>query len=292
MHGCHLHPTAAGLSVPGRGDGLGEPHGAGLALVQSRYEASFCVAALREALEGYGPPEIFNSRPGESIHQRRLHRRAHGGWRAHLDGRQGPLDGQRCLSSACGDRSSTSAFTLSEFTTGPDPVSWTHFEQADTMSTMAETKQARFGNAGSLMTTSRRQCGAARCSMRARRSGGSLRELDLTESALRVWVERARADRTQGRTGLTTELNARSCGGCAKRHPRAADRSGEILKKAAAFFAKHQVVKFACDRCRLKATFPVVQLCRTLDVSLSGFYAWQVRPASAHARRDQPSCGC
>ena len=36
-----------------------------------------------------------------------------------------------------------------------------------------------------------------------------------------------------------------------------------------------------------KATFPVVQLCRTLDVSLSGFYAWQVRPASAHARRDQ-----
>ena len=30
------------------------------------------------------------------------------------------------------------------------------------------------------------------------------RDLDLTESALRSWVERARADRTQGRTGLTT----------------------------------------------------------------------------------------
>ena len=30
------------------------------------------------------------------------------------------------------------------------------------------------------------------------------RDLDLTESALRQWVERARADRTQGRTGLTT----------------------------------------------------------------------------------------
>ena len=58
-------------------------------------EASFCVAALREALEGYGPPEIFNSDQGESIHQRRLHRRAQGGWRSHLDGRQGPLDGQR-----------------------------------------------------------------------------------------------------------------------------------------------------------------------------------------------------
>jgi len=30
------------------------------------------------------------------------------------------------------------------------------------------------------------------------------RDLDLTESALRTWVERARADRTQGKTGLTT----------------------------------------------------------------------------------------
>ena len=30
------------------------------------------------------------------------------------------------------------------------------------------------------------------------------RDLDLTESALRHWVERARANRTQGRTGLTT----------------------------------------------------------------------------------------
>jgi transposase len=30
------------------------------------------------------------------------------------------------------------------------------------------------------------------------------RDLDLTETALREWVKRARADRTQGRTGLTT----------------------------------------------------------------------------------------
>ena len=31
------------------------------------------------------------------------------------------------------------------------------------------------------------------------------REFDLTESALRTWVEHARADRTKGRTGLKTE---------------------------------------------------------------------------------------
>ena len=35
--------------------------------------------------------------------------------------------------------------------------------------------------------------------------GRVARDLDLTESALRVWVDRARADRTKGRTGLTSE---------------------------------------------------------------------------------------
>ena len=34
--------------------------------------------------------------------------------------------------------------------------------------------------------------------------GGAARDLDLTETALREWVRRARADRMHGRTGLTT----------------------------------------------------------------------------------------
>src|SRR6187549_673660 len=34
--------------------------------------------------------------------------------------------------------------------------------------------------------------------------GSVARDLDLTETALREWVNRARADRTKGRTGLTT----------------------------------------------------------------------------------------
>jgi transposase len=44
------------------------------------------------------------------------------------------------------------------------------------------------------------------------------RDLDLTETALREWVKRARADRTHGRSGLTTaereELvrSAKRCG--------------------------------------------------------------------------------
>ncbi len=68
--------------------------------------------------------------------------------------------------------------------------------------------------------------------------GAVARDLDLTESALRQWVERARADRTGGRTGLTTaerEELARL-----RKENRELRTERDILKKAAAFFAKHQ----------------------------------------------------
>jgi transposase len=64
------------------------------------------------------------------------------------------------------------------------------------------------------------------------------RDLDLTDSSLRNWVEHARADRTQGRTGLTTverEELARL-----RKENRELRTDRDILKKAAAFFVKHQ----------------------------------------------------
>ena len=68
--------------------------------------------------------------------------------------------------------------------------------------------------------------------------GSVARDLDLTETALREWVKRARADRTRGKTGLTTaereELTQ------LRRENRILQEEREILKKAAAFFAKHQ----------------------------------------------------
>jgi transposase len=68
--------------------------------------------------------------------------------------------------------------------------------------------------------------------------GSVARDLDLTETALREWVKRARADRTHGRTGLTTaereELSR------LRKENRELRTEREILKKAAAFFAKHQ----------------------------------------------------
>jgi transposase len=64
------------------------------------------------------------------------------------------------------------------------------------------------------------------------------RELDLVPSALGLWVKQTRADRTKGRTGLTSaereELTR------LRRENRILQEEREIFKKAAAFFAKHQ----------------------------------------------------
>src|SRR3954451_14441987 len=66
--------------------------------------------------------------------------------------------------------------------------------------------------------------------------GSVARDLDLTETALREWVNRARADRSGGKTGLTTterEELARL-----RKENRILQEEREILKKATAFFAK------------------------------------------------------
>ncbi len=67
-------------------------------------------------------------------------------------------------------------------------------------------------------------------------AGRVARELDLTESALRNWVARARADRTQGRTGLTTEKREELRR--LRKENRVLRTEREILKNAAAFFVK------------------------------------------------------
>jgi transposase len=66
--------------------------------------------------------------------------------------------------------------------------------------------------------------------------GAVARELDLTPSSLTTWVKHARADRTNGKTGLTTaerEELARL-----RKENRILQEERDILKKAAAFFAK------------------------------------------------------
>ena len=68
--------------------------------------------------------------------------------------------------------------------------------------------------------------------------GAAARELDLTPSALGLWVRQARADRTKGKTGLTTEEREELS--TLRKDVRELRMEREILKKAAAFFAKNQ----------------------------------------------------
>ena len=64
------------------------------------------------------------------------------------------------------------------------------------------------------------------------------RELDLTRTALQNWVEQARADRSGGKTGLTSAERDELAR--LRKENRILQEEREILKKAAAFFAKHQ----------------------------------------------------
>ncbi|MCC7179925.1 MAG: IS3 family transposase [Acidobacteria bacterium] len=114
--------------------------------------------------------------------------------------------------------------------------------------------------------------------------GAAARDLDLTETALRDWVKRARADRTQGRTGLTTaerEELARL-----RKENRILQEERDILKKAGGLLREAEPVRFRFIAAE-KAEHSLTILCRCLEVTRSGFYAWQRRPESARAVRDR-----
>jgi transposase len=63
------------------------------------------------------------------------------------------------------------------------------------------------------------------------------RDLDLIQSVLRLWVERARADRGKGKPGVLTSVEKEELSRLRKEN-RELRMEREILKKAAAFFAK------------------------------------------------------
>jgi transposase len=71
--------------------------------------------------------------------------------------------------------------------------------------------------------------------------GAAARDLDLTETALREWVKRARAGRTKGRTGLTSAEREELAQ--LRKENRQLRLEREILKNAAAFFAKEPATR-------------------------------------------------
>jgi transposase len=102
------------------------------------------------------------------------------------------------------------------------------------MSTMAETKPKRPRRS----FTDDFKAGAVRLVLVEGKTVGAVaRDLDLTESSLRKWVEQARADRGTGKPGALTTAEREELTRLRKEN-RVLQEEREILKKAAAFFAK------------------------------------------------------
>jgi transposase len=101
------------------------------------------------------------------------------------------------------------------------------------MATMADTKCRRTRRS----FTDDYKTGAVRLVLdEGKTVAAAARDLGLTESSLRNWVEQARADRSKGKTGLTAaerdELTR------LRKDVRELRLERDVLKKAAAFFAK------------------------------------------------------
>ena len=104
---------------------------------------------------------------------------------------------------------------------------------------MSRMGSGRVGRRARRQFTDEFRAGAVRLVLDEGKTVGAVaRELDLTASSLANWVQHARVDRTHGKSGLTTaerEELARL-----RKENRELRTEREILKKAAAFFAKHQ----------------------------------------------------
>jgi transposase len=88
------------------------------------------------------------------------------------------------------------------------------FREVDTMSSMADRKPKRTRRS----FTDEFKAGAVRLVLEEGKwVGAAARDLDLSESALRTWVERARADRGTGKPGVLTATEREELGRLRKR---------------------------------------------------------------------------
>lgn len=107
------------------------------------------------------------------------------------------------------------------------------FRKVDTMSAMAETRSQRPRR----RFTDEFKQQAVRLVLDEGKSVTAVaRELDLVPSALSQWVKQTQADRTKGRSGLTTAEREELVR--LRKALRIAEEERDILKKATAFFAK------------------------------------------------------
>ena len=149
------------------------------------------------------------------------------------------------------------------------------------MATMADSKARRTRRS----FTDAYKTGAVRLVLdEGKTVAAAARDLGLTESSLRNWVEQARADRTKGKTGLTTEERTERA--ALRKDNRELRMERDILKKSRGLFRQEPGVVFAWIDAE-KAEFPITKLCQYLQVSPSGFYAACGRPESARTQTDR-----
>ncbi|QSQ18277.1 IS3 family transposase [Myxococcus landrumensis] len=110
------------------------------------------------------------------------------------------------------------------------------------------------------------------------------RDLDLTLSALRMWVEQARADKGQGKPGALTSAERQELTKLRKQ-VRELEMERALLINGGGLHREGERVKFEFIRVE-RAYFSVSKMCRMMKVSRSGVYAWSQRAPSARQRED------
>ena len=112
--------------------------------------------------------------------------------------------------------------------------------------------------------------------------GSVARALDLTETAVRSWAKRADASGSADMLSPDERAELRRL----RKENSELRMEKEILRKATAFFAKEKSMRFTFIDVE-KALYPMRILCRVLEVSRSGYYAWRARKPSARDLEDE-----
>jgi putative transposase len=109
------------------------------------------------------------------------------------------------------------------------------------------------------------------------------RTQDVGASLLGTWVRRARADRGEPGCGLAADERAELAR--LRKEVRVTQIERDILRKSRGLLREDEAARFAFIES--ERSWPVSTMCRVLEVSPAGFYAWRRRTPSAHAKKDE-----